>query len=160
MQGEQFFELSILVYNLGCRSRISVTYFFRFGFVPSRSMLSRFFDLNGFTLVVSKQARVYILGSVVLTNALFKKPKNPTVIKIVHYFTSQLVVWEKSYWKRWMFFMKKLIPNVTQIKMSVRIWPKCQILFGISLWSTFMNHDPIWSTSVFGSKTPISSYLG
>ena len=37
-------------YRLGCRKKIYHNLFFRFG--ASRSILSRFFDLNGFTLVM------------------------------------------------------------------------------------------------------------
>ena len=37
-------------YSLGCRKKTLSQPFFRFGFGASRSILSQFFDLNGFTL--------------------------------------------------------------------------------------------------------------
>ena len=39
-------------YRLGCRKKSLSQPFFRFGFGASRSILSRFFDLNGFVLFI------------------------------------------------------------------------------------------------------------
>ena len=48
----------IIVHRIGCRSKISIRTFF--GFVASRPTLSRFLNLNGFTLIISKIFYKYI----------------------------------------------------------------------------------------------------
>ena len=47
-------------YRLGCRKKSLSQPFFRFGFGASRSILSRFFDLNGFTLIMGHDLTTYI----------------------------------------------------------------------------------------------------
>ena len=55
-------QTHIIVYMLGCRIKISIRTFFRFGFEAARSILSRFFDLNGFTLFMDHDAMYNDLG--------------------------------------------------------------------------------------------------
>ena len=51
-------KTNVIVYRLGCRSKSLSEPFFRFGFVVSRSILSRFFDLTGFALRMHIDLRV------------------------------------------------------------------------------------------------------
>ena len=93
-------------YRLGCRKKSLSQPFFRFGFGASRSILSRFFDLNGFTLLYSHDRlisvglnfrTVYFLGCLFWNSPFF----GPSSMSVTYSFIHENINLVESSLKPW-----------------------------------------------------------